>query len=87
LQVLSSSVGSTIRDFYGPDVQVLADFILRCDKFFDCLNSRSFTEHLAKAKEELKPYTSQDDERFVVSTDNSLCKQMHQPFLTETDVM
>jgi hypothetical protein len=32
--------------------------------FFDCTNVRSMTEHASKINQFIKPYTSQDDERF-----------------------
>jgi len=59
-------VGKVLLEYHGPDAQELAKFILLCDKFFDCLNVRSFKEHEAKKKPELAPYTSVEDERFAV---------------------
>ena len=67
LKVLSHTVGSVMRDYYGEEVQETAQLILKCDKFFDCLNSRSFTEHLVKLKPDLAPYRAINDQRFQVS--------------------
>ena len=36
------------------------------DKFFDCLNVRSFSEWKASRKPDRKPYTSPDDPRLEV---------------------
>ena len=34
------------------------------DNFFDCMNVRSFSEHIRKRKNKVAPHTAIDDERF-----------------------
>ena len=41
-------------------------FVRQFDRLFDCLNVRSLSEWKAKAKPDLKPYTSPDDSRLTV---------------------
>ena len=53
---------------YGEDYQGTAQFILMCDRFFDCLNTRSLTEHTNKRKPDLAPYRLVNDSRFQVPT-------------------
>ena len=36
------------------------------DRFFDCMNVRSFSESHQKRKDDLKPYTSPEDSRLKV---------------------
>ena len=38
------------------------------DEFFDCLNTRSFDEHICKRKPALAPYRDVNDPRFQVNT-------------------
>ena len=66
LQVLSQSVGRILQEYY-PDASETAKLILLCDEFFDCLNSRSFTENICKRKPALAPYRDIEDPRFEVS--------------------
>ena len=56
--------------YHGEEVQVMADFLLKCDRFFDCLNSRSLTEHIQKRKADLAPYRDLQDDRFEVTAFN-----------------
>eukprot|EP00112_Aurelia_sp_Birch-Aquarium-sp1_P023057 Seg6738.1 transcript_id=Seg6738.1/GoldUCD/mRNA.D3Y31 product="hypothetical protein" protein_id=Seg6738.1/GoldUCD/D3Y31 len=64
-QVLSCSVAAVLRTFSQEECHGAADFCDSSDKFFDCLNVRSLTEHERKKKPFLKPYTSPDDERLT----------------------
>ncbi len=65
VQVLSSKVSSVITKFGPPEAAETAKYCKMMDKFFDCLNVRSPNEFKAKRKEDLKPYTSMQDERFA----------------------
>ncbi|XP_074645847.1 uncharacterized protein LOC141902104 [Tubulanus polymorphus] len=66
VQVLSRSVGLVLQQYGGPDVIELSEFIVMSDRFFDCLDVRSFNEHINKRKPDLAPYRRLDDERFQV---------------------
>ena len=63
-QVLSASVAAVLKEFGPPEAAGTAKFALMMDKFFDCLNVRSDSEHKIKRKPYLAPYTSLVDERF-----------------------
>ncbi|CAM1323325.1 Uncharacterised protein r2_g3187 [Pycnogonum litorale] len=63
-QILSSSVGNIMMAYGHQDYSETARFILLCDRFFDCLNTRSLTEAQFKRKPYLKPYTDVNDPRF-----------------------
>ncbi|XP_077866435.1 uncharacterized protein LOC144354656 [Saccoglossus kowalevskii] len=65
-------VWKTVEDLYKADLErsgalflycTTIEFIRNVDKFFDCLNVRSFTEAVKKRKPNLKPYSSPDDPR------------------------
>ena len=58
-QVLSETVGNVLNHF-GPEAAGTAEFCLRIDTFFDCLNVRNTKEHELKKKRNLRP----DDLRF-----------------------
>ena len=45
------------------------------DKFFDCLNVRSFNESIHRLKPNLRPYRQPDDDRLKVNN-NTLPKAM-----------
>ena len=57
-QVLSASVVAVLKEFGSPEVAGTAKFALTMDKFSDCLNVRSDSEHKRKLKRYLAPYTS-----------------------------
>lgn len=47
-------------------------FIRMINKFFDCLNGRSFLEGKMKMNDTLNPYSSARDERLEVQKDSAL---------------
>ena len=61
-QLLSQSVATALEEKGDDDVLGTAEF---CNYFFDCANVRSPTEHVRRRNDFIKPYTSQDDERFA----------------------
>ena len=64
VQVLSRSVAIALQESGADDVLESAKFCMMINDFFDCTNVRSKTEHVSKRNHLLKPYTSQDDQRF-----------------------
>ena len=62
-QILSASVGTTLKEFGPETASGTSDFCLMMDKFFDCLNVRNPDEWKSKGKDYLKPYESPNDER------------------------
>lgn len=64
-QILSESVGKTLKEFGPKEARGTAEFCLQMDRFFDCLNVRNTKEHVLKRKPFLKPYSSVNDERFA----------------------
>lgn len=62
-QVMSSTVADAIELLYGPDRSETVQFINHINKFFDCMNVRSFRESFKKRNENVKPYQSEDDQR------------------------
>ena len=69
-QVLSKSVADALAYFGDPKTEETERFIRYFDKFFDCLNVRSFSEWKTRRKPDRKPYTSPNDPRLEVK---SLC--------------
>lgn len=69
VQVLSNSVAIALRESGKEEVLGTAMFCKMMNRFFDCTNVRSKTEHSRKRNDFLKPYTSCDDERFTWLTD------------------
>ena len=65
--MLSQSVASAFAYFNDPATVETQRFVSYFDKFFDCLNVRSFNEYVRKRKPQLKPYTSPSDERLKVN--------------------
>ena len=64
-QVLSSTVATALRRLHlNGEAEETAKFCEMVNKFFDCLNTRSTTEHTRKRNESLAPYSSLDDWRF-----------------------
>ena len=64
VQVLSNTM-STVLNLHGPpDASETAKFCKMLDAFFDCLNVRSYEEHVRKRKPFLRPYENQNDDRF-----------------------
>lgn len=64
-QVLSESVGKVLNTFGPPEAKGTAEFCLKFDCFFDCLNVRNTKEHLLKRKSFLRPYKEVEDPRFT----------------------
>jgi hypothetical protein len=76
-QVMSSTVANAIELLYGPDRSETVQFINHINKFFDCMNVRSFSESFKKRNDNVKPFQSEDDQRlnyllneFLVYFDN-----------------
>ena len=63
-QVLSSTMSSVLTQFGPPEASATAEYCKMIDEFFDCLNVRSFNEHLRKRKPLLAPFTSIEDNCF-----------------------
>ena len=64
-QVLSQSVATALVEKGNDDVLGTAEFCKMMNNFFDCANVRSLTEHVRRRNDFIKPYVSQDDERFA----------------------
>ncbi|KAK3920082.1 Transposable element P transposase [Frankliniella fusca] len=64
VQVLSNTVGQDLMDKCWPGTEETAEFILKCDKFFDCLNGAHTDMGKRTENPRLAPYTSVDDWRF-----------------------
>lgn len=71
---MSSTVASAFAHFGDPATFETERFVRMFDKFFDCLNVRSFTECTEKRKPDVRPYRSKDDPRFDVSFHSSYTK-------------
>ena len=63
-QVLSKTVSSVLRKFFGENSNATADFCENVNKFFDCFNVRSPKEGELRRNLDLAPYTSDTDYRF-----------------------
>ena len=63
-QILSRSVAIALTESGKEEVAGTAQFCQMMNDFFDCTNVRSLTEHVSKRNNFIKPYESQDDERF-----------------------
>ncbi|CAB4011886.1 Hypothetical predicted protein [Paramuricea clavata] len=64
-QVMSNTVAMALHRRYPQgDAGETAKFCEMVNKFFDCRNTRSTTEHIRKRNEFLAEYTSLDDSRF-----------------------
>ena len=64
-QALSNTVGTALCQHYlNGEGEETAKFCEMVNKFFDCLNTRSTTEHTRKQNECLAPCSSLDDWRF-----------------------
>jgi hypothetical protein len=57
-------VAIALEEAGNDEVLGTAEFCRMMNDFFDCTNVRSLTEHEKKRNPLIKPYTSQDDERF-----------------------
>ena len=63
-QVLSRTVAITLEEIGDKEVLGTPQFCCMMNDFFDCTNVMSLTEHDRKINHFIKPYSSQDDERF-----------------------
>ncbi len=64
-QVLSNTMALALQRFFPDgDAEQTARFCEMVNKFFDCLNVRSSTEHVRKRNDFLEPYSSSNDKRF-----------------------
>ena len=59
-------MANALEYFKDPDTKETELFIRKFDRFFDCLNVRRMSESGKKRKDNLRPYTSPDDERLTV---------------------
>ena len=64
-QVLSSSVGKDMLEYSGPECSETANFILKMEKIFYCLNVQSLHEGIRKRNNKVLPYRDINDERFT----------------------
>ena len=64
--MLSISVAKLLEYYDDPDTEEMREFILKFDRFFDCLNSRHLKAGVEKRKRDLNPYFSPRDERLEV---------------------
>ena len=64
---MSESVAKALAYYGDADTIETQRFIMMFDRFFDCLNVRHPAEYIQRRKPNLKPYISNDDERFTVS--------------------
>ena len=67
-QVLSSSVAKALTLRFGSSSAATAQFIQLMDSFFDCLNVGNYTNGRNHRKHFQHPYTSHNDFRFKVCT-------------------
>ena len=66
MQVLSSSVANAFAFFKDESTSETELFVRMCDKFFDLLNVRCFSEGKKRRKPELDPYNHPSDKRLKV---------------------
>ena len=66
MQVLSNTVGNALTIVVGKEAETTVDFILRMDKFFDCLNVGSYTDGKLTRNPFKQPYRSPNDFRLQV---------------------
>ena len=77
MQVLSNTVGNALTIVVEKKAETTVDFILRMDKFFDCLKIGSYTDGKLTRNPFKQPYRSPNDFRLqvrnfiIVSTDYS----------------
>ena len=65
VQVLSDSVAVALRQVMADEASETSKPCEIMNKFFDCLNVRSLTEHKTRNKPDVKPYTDVNDERLA----------------------
>ena len=78
LKVLSSSVSSVFKLLKKDEFSETAKFCETFDRFFDCLNTRSFGEGKKKRKPDLEPYSDVKHPRVDVRT---YCMYMYMPII------
>ena len=66
MQVLSKSVAEALSFDGNYNIHETERFVRHFDRFFDCMNVRSFTEAIYKRKPDLRPYRTPDDSRLSV---------------------
>ena len=67
--MLSKSVAVALQESGDEEVLETAKFCSMFNYFFDCTNVRSLTEAVNKRNTFIKPYSSENDERFAWLTD------------------
>ena len=63
-QILSSTMALVFSHHGGNELSGTSNYCDKIDKFFDCMNTRSVSEHIRKRKNTVAPYNTIDDERF-----------------------
>lgn len=63
---MSQSVACGLEALHRDGTQETRIFIRMIDKFFDCLNVRSYLSGTLKRNDNILPYKSSSDERFEV---------------------
>ena len=66
MQVLSESVANLFSYYGDKETSETERFVWMFDRFFDCLNTRSFTECFKHRKPDLRPYRDPNDPRLKV---------------------
>ena len=64
VQALSATNSNILRTYHSCEKHGTAEYCLMLNNFFDIMNVRHLTEHISKINPLLKPYTSEEDERF-----------------------
>ena len=73
VQVLSDSMAVALRQLVGDEASETIKLCEMVNKFFDCMNVRSVTEHRHKNNANVKPYTDVNDERLDWLQSGFLC--------------
>lgn len=73
VQVLSDSMAVALRQLLGDEASETSKLCGMMNKFFDCMNVRSVTEHRHKNNANVKPYTDVNDERLDWLQSGFLC--------------
>ena len=71
-QVLSQTTANILFDYYPTETHGSAEYCLKMNKFFDCLNVRSTKEHVMKNNPDVAPYRDEQDDRLEWLTNDFL---------------
>lgn len=69
VQVLSNTVSTALQHLMPEETSETAVLCAMMNKFFDCANVRSITEHKRKKNDDVKPYQHSNDERLLWLTE------------------